>query len=439
MLRKHIKRYLNEENSKLTEKRRNPEKNPKTTIDDFIGRVGKSSDSVFVRYSDTREDTSIMPLNPKYRYNNVWGKYMYPYEYWKEKSVHPDTGKYMGINNRLPFAGKMEYVNFYHIRMDEGIIDNQSPPFPKWALDKISEMIAMYPKREFSEDMREAIEKDDINLILDYYGYYSGYSDINIFDTHLLLWGCPYNLKLNPKEIRKLFLKVGINGFVDSKGEGYIHKNEPYQAVFLDKNPVLSQKTFPNKEVNRIKRTELQPSPFYKKYVDTERGVFTRKTKRLLDNIGLIKRKYGFLGIKFLRLLVNKSFALDPDFKGDLPMIINQMDGMYNNLTLWMNPPSLYRHNMEDSVLTRLYATMEAEVDHPLFSIGDFLKRYAKYSTDIEYDVKLLSNINGINELHEKIEKYIKKDSDKIETEVLDYGKKFIELYNKKYGYRNSK
>lgn len=74
---------------------------------------------------------------------------------------------------------------------------------------------------------------------------------------------------------------MGINGFVDSKGEGYIHENEPYQAVFLDKKVILSKKTFLNDEVNPINTSDLMPSPLLKKYVDMDKGVFTRKTKRL--------------------------------------------------------------------------------------------------------------------------------------------------------------
>lgn len=187
MLNAAIKKYLYESELALTEKRRNLEKNPKTTIDDFIKKVGGGSSTIFVRYSDTKEDTSVMSLNPNYQYSNVWGKYMYPYDYWYAKSVDSETGKYVGRNNDLPFAGHMQYVNFYNIRMGDGIIDSQSPPSRKWTFDKLSEMIAIYPDKEFSKYMREAIEEGDDDMILKLYSYYSHYTNVSINDTHFSL------------------------------------------------------------------------------------------------------------------------------------------------------------------------------------------------------------------------------------------------------------
>lgn len=115
-------------------------------------------------------------------------------------------------------------------------------------------------------------------------------------------------------------------------------------------------------------------------------------------------------------------------------MIIDNMDGNYKSLRLWMNPPSAYKPILKNAVLVELYGGMSADIDKPWFSIEVFLKKYAFYSTDVEYDVELLSTIYGFDDLYREIEEYVKGQTDKMTPKELEYAENFIAFYEKIYG-----
>lgn len=233
----------------LLEARRNPDKNPRASINDIISDEYKErgkdqiagTDNLFVSFTQIDK----LGINPKSDYNTPLGIYSYPITY-----VIDQLGD-KKATHKLPFAGDSPYINFFKARGNiiniyEIDIDEVEPYFDK-IIKYVVEQSSLSPE-DVNQRVQELIQDTDS---FDYPGRKLWYVTRKVAAEILSsVWKTKTPIAWN-----KLFRGIGIDGVVDiydTSGAGIIHKNEPTQAVFFSIEAV--------KDVRRHKNSILSAS-----------------------------------------------------------------------------------------------------------------------------------------------------------------------------------
>ena len=223
----------------LIEARKNPEQNPKTSINRIVYDAVKSTrgseiggtTNLFVSFTSVDK----LGINPKSKYYTPLGIYSYPGEY-----VVKTAGSNRSMRS-LPFAGDSPHVNLFKAR---GNIINI-------ATISVGEVREYYKKlaKLWTETSGESWKTsvDQIESLINNAGSKAKFSDI----PGGRLW---YVTMMAAKELfadkwrteppvawNKLFRLIGIDGVVDytpDGGTGIIHTSEPSQAVFFTINSI---------------------------------------------------------------------------------------------------------------------------------------------------------------------------------------------------------
>ena len=223
----------------LIEARKNPEQNPKTSINRIVYDAVKSArgseiggtTNVFVSFTTVDK----LGINPKSGYKTPLGIYAYPGEF-----VAKTVGAHRSMRS-LPFAGDSPHVNLFKAR---GNIINI-------ATISVGEVREYYKKlaKLWSETSGESWKTsvDQIESLINDASSKAKFSDI----PGGRLW---YVTMMAARELfadkwrteppvawNKLFRLIGIDGVVDytpDGGTGIIHTSEPSQAVFFTINSI---------------------------------------------------------------------------------------------------------------------------------------------------------------------------------------------------------
>ena len=223
----------------LIEARKNPEQNPKTSINRIVYDAVKSAKgseiggtaNLFISFTSVDK----LGINPKSKYKTPLGIYAYPGEY-----VVKSVGAHRSMRS-LPFAGDSPHVNLFKAR---GNIINI-------ATISVGEVREYYKKLAtlWSETSGESWKTsvDQIESLINDASSKAKFSDI----PGGRLW---YVTMMAAKELfadkwrteppvawNKLFRSIGIDGVVDyapDGGTGIIHTSEPSQAVFFTINSI---------------------------------------------------------------------------------------------------------------------------------------------------------------------------------------------------------
>lgn len=213
----------------LFEVRKNPEKNPKVSINDAIidrlhvttGMKGGTR-NLFVSFTMIDK----LGIYPQSKYDTPLGIYTYPAEY-----VYQKIGREKRMAN-LPFVGHAPYASIFNAKGNIIDLPNMAPDEAVGYYRKIGEYLTKTIRGEWKDTMDK----------LEYY--------INTAETNALFpnkvggrfWYVTYKVaslisKHNgtrmPVAWNKLFREIGIDGAVDHTGIGIIHTNEPTQGVFF--------------------------------------------------------------------------------------------------------------------------------------------------------------------------------------------------------------
>lgn len=223
----------------LAEARRNPEQNPKVSInqqiDDYAG-----SDPKHAYISFTEIDK--LGINPKSGYDTPLGIYAYPVDYVQEET---EDGRWM---RALPFAGKSEFATLFRSNGNIVELDTMSPAEAREYYKKLADIWVKHSGKDWktSVDQVEAVvnEASKMALFPDYVGGRFWYVTMEI--AGLLTLKLRKENKISISIWNKLFRELGIDGCVD-RGVGIIHSNEPNQAVFFSINAIADQKRVYNK------------------------------------------------------------------------------------------------------------------------------------------------------------------------------------------------
>lgn len=235
----------------LDEARSNPEKNPRVTFGMFMDNLVNKHpyENIFVSF---RNDLHVTDVNPNNKYETPTGVYSYPligYFPDKEAILKSTEQEFRSI---FPYQNKLPYMYFIILKDRQGILDDTTS----------FETLAGYVKK-IDEIYGSQIEPvhELCNLYLKKQ-YKSTYQDAPTHDTHefwLFLYSiAPYISKTNKKVnvIKFICDKIGVRGFIDLKGDGYIHPAEKKQAVFFKVKTIADVVTFKTQIIEPKDRIE---------------------------------------------------------------------------------------------------------------------------------------------------------------------------------------
>jgi hypothetical protein len=183
----------------LLEYRRAGDKFPKQAAIDVLKKY-KDQDDVYISF--TKIDK--LGLNPQSEYDTPLGIYSYPLKAaYKNYNIEQD-----GISG-FPFAYAFPYIWIFR-----GNIPDFSDITPQQYLEIKNELREKYGE----EKIQEAAETID---------------ELHKKNYGSQIWGLTWALTNTSIQWTKLLLNLGFNGISDKKGNGFIHTNEPCQAVFF--------------------------------------------------------------------------------------------------------------------------------------------------------------------------------------------------------------
>lgn len=236
-------------NEILTELRKNPEQNPKTSINYSINKrlwkspYGKTIDIPNLFVSFTQLDK--LGVNPNIRFKTPVGIYSYPAQYVM-KRVGPNRPM-----SDLPFAGDSEYANLFEV--DGNIVDLQRITLSdlKGYVHQIEQILkASGSNIDLTSIQREAWQTDKFRI--------PGSVFWTITKTVALPLGEEWGMK-QPAAWTRLFRMMGIDGALDSnrmsEGVGIIHPAEPTQMVVFDPTVIKNVERYYNKYSPHLQAT----------------------------------------------------------------------------------------------------------------------------------------------------------------------------------------
>jgi hypothetical protein len=224
----------------INEKRSNPEVNAVRSEWDKLKSIFRK-----VGYENTyisfRDGLHVADINPKNKYGTPTGFYTYPAQAYKsriEKALEgDDTHDFLQI---FPFASGRNYIYIFSIGDGAKILDNNTTlQETKYFVKKI---MTLYEDLESPSEAIDSVIYNCFYYLNDSYEPTYEDKDAAIYsETNLpshKLWLFLYEIAglLGSKPNNRFTLlckSIGIDGFSDNKGIGYIHKAEPYQAVFF--------------------------------------------------------------------------------------------------------------------------------------------------------------------------------------------------------------
>lgn len=243
---------------RLHELRKNPQLNPKTSINQrIINRLNNTNEMIagiknlFVSFTSVEK----LGVNPESSYNTPLGIYSYPADYVVQSGQN--INKMM--KHSVPFAGEQPWVNLFEVSNTQGEILNLTTIDDDTVQDLVEE-VASYVyhinKSRGDEDPLFAY-----NQIKGFYktaknnakvpglpGGQFWYVVWRAADVLKTISSRKSETKKNISALfwNKMFRDMGIAGCVDL-GSGIIHEKEPTQAVFFDPRIIKNVERLSNK------------------------------------------------------------------------------------------------------------------------------------------------------------------------------------------------
>ena len=211
----------------INEARRNPETNVDESFAEFYNRMIQKAprEDIFLSF---REDTHVTDVNPANRFRTPTGFYSYPLSSFDI----PDNPTEIEFRRKFPFGNDRHYLNFFILKNHDGILTGKTD-------DSTLDMYVERIKKVYGDYW--GVPKLCDSFIAN--TYTSDYIDEDpgrkVYHRTHLFWLFLYDVAKAMHEDRKenrinlICRNIGVNGFVDYEGHGYIHSAEPSQAVFF--------------------------------------------------------------------------------------------------------------------------------------------------------------------------------------------------------------
>lgn len=219
----------------LFEARKNPDQNPKVSINQQIYDALKTArgdtiagiENVFVSFTAIDK----LGINPSSKYKTPLGIYAYPARY-----VMKEAGSSLSMDASLPFAGDQPYANIFNA---VGNIVNVATMSSSEAVDFCRKVADLWAKISGKDWKTSVDEVEDIINNSSMYAKFAEYPGGRFWYVTRVaartLFGPKWGLSA-PVAWNKIFRSIGIDGVVDyteDGGRGIIHTAEPSQAVFF--------------------------------------------------------------------------------------------------------------------------------------------------------------------------------------------------------------
>lgn len=226
--------------AEIIEARKNPELNPKVSVNQYIDSAidsakrlfGSDMSNLFVSFTQLPK----LGINPKSIYNTPLGIYSYPGDY-----ISYRIGREKPMKN-LPFAGDQPYAVLFSARGNNIVLNTYSPTEEKLCYDKLGDYAKKLPdpKKQLIQMFKHAGKTwiEIVNKLVA--GAQTEAKHSNIPGGRL--WYVTYKLseylgteygRKPPIVWNEIFRRVlDIDGCIDT-GAGIIHPSEPTQAVFF--------------------------------------------------------------------------------------------------------------------------------------------------------------------------------------------------------------
>lgn len=204
----------------LLEARRNPELNPKTSINQSIADYVESSDQpAYVSFTALDK----LGVNPRSIHKTPVGIYAFPADYVLEKTR---GGKSM-IN--LPYAGDVGFANLFHVQGNMLMIREMLESDVEQHYQQLAEIWSKLVKWKIERSMNQIQKFVDLApkeaIIKDLPGGRLWYVTMKVAELMAKKFSGTMIVQWN-----KLFRLLGYDGIHDT-GAGIIHKNEPTQSL----------------------------------------------------------------------------------------------------------------------------------------------------------------------------------------------------------------
>jgi GNAT superfamily N-acetyltransferase len=311
---------LNEDDEFLiTEKRRSAkEKNIKTTPQEKVRKrfeeVENSGEKEKYFYS-FRSDYHTTMINPKNDFDTPTGIYSYPFlDYLEKKNIEDKTD----IIKLVPFTGDdpAKYIYEYKLKSFDGIITSKDSlqEVEKYFIG-LKEYISKYPDGQLDK-LKQVINsfidsKYNLEILKNEYPHWKFRKSPASW-----LWSLLFKAFPDVNEFRNNSVILGINGFVDF-GDGFIHSNEPYQAVFFKGRSIMES-------IDIIPLTKKEEIEKDVSKISLEDGKLFKLPKK--QRIYLIK-KFG-QKVGNLYFIGNFSYDIRGVLNGNLKEVFfNELDG----------------------------------------------------------------------------------------------------------------
>lgn len=277
-----------------------------------------SKPNIFISF---RDSVNVSLINPKNIYGTPTGVYSYPAIDFLPKIKECDTiSEFLEI---FPYKGRNDpaFVYFYKLNPESTYLDNNATfedikPFYQKLIDMYEGKGAFF--KRILDNVKKYVNKEEEKVDPFWgdvmkYDIFSGMiydirKDKTDSEVHKL-WTLTYHISDDDvARWSNILRKLGIDAFVDH-GEGYIHTNEPIQAV------LLSPKMFNNFEIMQIDdltaiKNEIRKALEEGEWLDGNKldKIYKRDPNWVL-NIFLIKVKkgdYGFINDHAEFMVMNK-------------------------------------------------------------------------------------------------------------------------------------
>jgi hypothetical protein len=291
----------------LIEVRKNPEQNPKVSVNSYIlDRLKTTNDSVGGTPNLFVSFTSIdkLGINPTSQYKTPIGIYSYPADY-----VRTQVGPYNQMD-RLPFAGNSEFANIFKVKGNiidlKNMADTEIIPYFT-AISNLWAKESGRPWKQAVDDIEELINDSMRNS--NFAGYAGGRLWYVTMMASINFFGPKWKLDV-PVAWNKLFRAIGIDGAVDL-GVGIIHTAEPAQAVFFSITPIIDQQRVKNSySPERITSRQEYGAEKHQAVTDIKKAIKGATPAQVYD---YLSNNYGFVHINLVpdpkaRLLILKNY-----------------------------------------------------------------------------------------------------------------------------------
>ncbi len=239
----------------IIEARRNPEQNPKISVNQYITQALASAQplpntgfkNLFVSFTDLPK----LGINPGSRYATPIGIYAYPAEYVIYKTTqYPYIGGSSDMSmTALPFAGGKPWANIFRARSGANIIDLGKFTEAQYNqyCDKLKALLTKLPIEYRTQPLDSDTATKYIDTLMD-----AANKSARVNTPGGKFWYVTLRLSevMNTNKTTiawtDIFRRLGIDGFVDPDRE-IIHPSEPTQAVFFSGRAVELLDTVANK------------------------------------------------------------------------------------------------------------------------------------------------------------------------------------------------